>query len=321
MPRNPDLLASLGRVQLASGETNQAVATFGKLVALQPLSPRAQILLAGAQVANKDQPAARQSLRKALEIKPDELDAQRALVTLDLEAKNFADASKTARTVQEQRPKSPVGYVFEGDIANTRKDWDAAARAYRTGLQYGSSPEIATKLHAVLLAAGKGAEAQKFAASWQKDHPKDAVFLAYLGEHALAQKDYAAAEKHYEAALALQPNSAVVLNNLAWVKGQLKKDGALELAEKANSLAPNQPVIMDTLAMLLAEKGDFNRAIEVQTKALELQPTNAGLRLNLAKIYIGSGDKARARSELEALEKLGDKFAAQAEVKSLLRAQ
>jgi putative PEP-CTERM system TPR-repeat lipoprotein len=138
VPNSPELLAALGRVQLASGETNQAIATFGKLVALQPLSPRPQMLLAGAQAANKDQPAARQSLRKALEIKPDELDAQRALIALDLEAKSYAEANKTARTVQEQRPKSPVGFVLEGDIANARKDWDAAARAYRTALQHGS---------------------------------------------------------------------------------------------------------------------------------------------------------------------------------------
>jgi putative PEP-CTERM system TPR-repeat lipoprotein len=318
LPNSPELLATLGRLQLALGETNQAVATFSKLAAQQPLSPRSHILLAGAQVANKDQPAARQSLDKALEIKPDELDAQRALIVLDLEARSFADANGIARTVQEQRPKAPIGYLLEGDIANARKDWDAAARAYRAAQQHGSSPEIATKLHAVLLAAGKGGEAQRFADAWQKDHPRDGIFLVYLGDQALAQKDYVAAERIYEAALALQPNSAVVLNNLAWAKGQLKRDGALELAERANNLAPNQPVIMDTFAVLLADKGDFKRAIDLLTKALELQPANAQLRLNLAKIYVKSGETARAKAELDALAKLGDRFAAHAEVTAML---
>ncbi len=318
VPTSPELLAALGRVQQLSGESNQAVATFGKLVAQQPLSTRAQMLLAGAQVANKDPQAARQSLRKALEIKPDDLDAQRALIVLDLEAKNYADANKTARTVQEQQPKSPVGFVLEGDIAVARQDWDAAAQAYRAALQRGSATEFATKLHAVLLRAGKEPEAQRLAGNWQKEHPKDAVFLAYLGEQALARKDHAAAERYYAAVLDLQPNNALALNNLAWVKGQLKKDGALELAEKANNLAPNQPALMDTLAMLLADKGDFKRAIEVQNKALELQPAIAGLRMNLAKIYIKSGDKARAQAELETLAKLGDRFPAQAEVTAML---
>ena len=320
VPSSTEVLVALGRAQLASGETNQAVATFGKLVGQHPSSPRAHSLLAGAQIANKDKQAARQSLRKALEINPDELDAQRGLIILSIEAKNYADANKIARTVQEQRPKSPVGFVFEGDIANSRKDWDAAARAYRAALQKGSAPEIATKLHAVLLAAGKGAEAQRFAASWQKEHPRDAAFLSYQGELALSRKDYAAAEKHFLAALDIQPDSEVVLNNVAWVMGQLQQAGAaLEYAEKANRLAPNRPAFMDTLAMLLAGNGDIKRAIELQNKALALQPTNAGLRLNLAKIYIQSGDKARAKTELEKLVKTRDEFAGRAEADCCLR--
>lgn len=319
VPASADLLAALGRMQEVSGDVNQAIATYNQLVALQPLSPVPHVRLAEAHVANKDKKAAEQSLRKALEIKPDYLDAQRGLILLAIDDKRYAEANKISRAVQEQRPKSPIGLVLEGDIANSRKDWDAAARAYRAALQYGSAPEIATKLHAVLLVSGKGAEAQQFATTWQKEHPKDAAFLAYQGELALSRKDYAAAEKHYLAALDVQPNNVVVLNNLAWATGQLQKDGALKYAEKANKLAPNQPAFMDTLATLLAGNNEFKRAVEVQNKALELQPANAYLRLNLAKIYIKSGDKDRAKGELKALEKLGDRFAAQAEVKALLK--
>jgi predicted Zn-dependent protease len=47
-----------------------------------------------------------------------------------------------------------------------------------------------------------------------------------------------------------------VLNNLAWVAGQMKDPKAIEYAEKANKLAPNQPALMDTLAVLLMDKGD-----------------------------------------------------------------
>jgi putative PEP-CTERM system TPR-repeat lipoprotein len=270
-------------------------------------------------MANNDKRAASQSLRKALEIKPDQLDAQRRLIKLDVDARNYDDAVKIARTVQQQRPKSPAGFVFEGDIANVQEKWDAAARAYRAALQYGSASEIATKLHAVLLASGKSAEAGSFGSTWLREHPKDAVFMAYQGEQALAKKDYAAAERHYLAALNIQPNNALVLNNLAWVTGRLGKDGAVDLAEKANKLAPNQPALMDTLAMLLADKNEFSRALEWQNKAVGLQPSNAELRLNLAKIYIKSGDRVRAKAELETLVNLGSKSSTHAEVIELLQ--
>jgi Flp pilus assembly protein TadD len=135
---------------------------------------------------------------------------------------------------------------------------------------------------------------------------------------AIANKDYAAAERRYVAALQLQPDSAVILNNLAWVMHQARKEGALAHAERANKLAPNQPAIMDTLSMLLSAKGEHAKAIELQLKALELQPANASMRLNLAKIYLAAGDKPRARTELNALAKLGDGFPSQAEVAAMM---
>jgi putative PEP-CTERM system TPR-repeat lipoprotein len=319
LPASPEVMAALGRTQLIVGENNQAIATYGKLAALQPLSPQAQVLLAEAQLANKERPAARQSLRRALELKADQLDAQRRLILLDIEDKNFASAAQIARTVQEQRPKEPTGLVLQGDVASAQRNWDAAARSYRSALQLRAAPETATKLHAVLLASGKAVDADKFAASWFKDHPKDVVFLVYMGELALGRKDYTAAEKYYLAALSLQPESALVLNNLAWVSGQLRKPGAIEYAERANKLAPNQPILMDTLATLLAEKGEYGPAIELQTRALALQPDNSALRLGLAKIYIKSGDKAKARGELESLAKLGSDQPWQAEVNALLK--
>ncbi|MBL8352931.1 MAG: PEP-CTERM system TPR-repeat protein PrsT [Burkholderiaceae bacterium] len=319
VPNSPELLYALGRVQQLSGDLHQAMATYGKLIAQQPLTAQPHFRLAEVQMASKDGQAARQSLRKALEIRPDHLAAQQGLIVLNLEEKKYADARKVALTVQEQRPKSPEGFVMEGDIANAQKNWGAAASSYRAALQRRASPAIATKLHSVVVASGKTAEADAFAATWVKEHPTDALFLAYQAEQALARKDYAAAEKHYRAALRITPDNVFVLNNLAWVSGQLGKEDAAELAEKANKLAPDQPMFMDTLAMLLADKGEFARAIELEKKALALQPGNAGVRLNLARIYIKSGDKPRARAELDTLAKMGAKLGSQAEVSALLK--
>lgn len=319
LPQSPEALDALGRAQQASGDLNQALATFGKLATMQPLSPQPYMRMASAQIAAKNYLAAEQSLRKALEIQPDLLEAQRGLILLAVEAKRYPDAVKIARVVQEQRPKSQVGYQLEGDVASTQKNWEAAAGAYRVGLQRAPSTDLAIKLHAALIALGKPADSDKFAAMWRKEYPKDAAFVAYLGEVALAQKDYAAAEKNYLAVLRLQPDSAVALNNLAWITDQLGKEGAIAYAEKANALAPNQPGFMDTLAMLLAEKKEYAKAIELEKKALELQPESAGFRLNLAKIYIKAGDKGKAKIELEALAKLGEKFPGQTEVSALMK--
>jgi putative PEP-CTERM system TPR-repeat lipoprotein len=319
LPNNADLLDGLGRVQSLSGDHNQAIATYSKVVALRPLSPQPHLRLAEAQLLSKNSQAAEQSLRKALELKPELLEAQAALIALLAEGKRYQDAMKIARTVQEQRPKASAGYSMEGDILLGQKNWDAAAAAYRTGLERAPSTILATRLHSVLLTSGKTGEAERFAAAWSKEHPKDAAFFSHLADMALVRKDFVVAEKNYRAQIQIQPDNAVALNNLAWVTGQLGKDGAIASAEQANKLAPNQPAFMDTLAMLLAEKGEFSRAIDLQNKALALQPSNAGVRLNLAKIHIKAGDKVRARTELDTLAKLGDKYPRQSEVSSLLK--
>jgi cellulose synthase operon protein C len=319
VPGSPELLGALGRTQHVSGDLNQALTTYGKLVALQPLSPQPLIRLAEVQASNKDIPAARQSLRKALEIKPEELDAQRALIVLDVGDKKYQDAIAMARSVQAQRPKDSTGFLLEGDVKFARKDWDAAAAAYRSGLRLAPSTAATIKLHAVMLQTGNSAEADRIAAAWLKAQPKDAAFLSYLGDTALSRKNYPAAEKHLLALLQVQPGNAVALNNLAWVTHQLGGSGALAYAEKANLLAPDQPAFMDTLATLLSAKGEHSKAVELQAKALALQPQNDALKLNLAKMYIAAGDKARAKAELEVLAKRGDAFASHLEVAALLK--
>ena len=319
LPDNPEVNDILGRTQLAAGEFNQAIATYTKLAALQPLSTQPLLRLAGAYIAAANTDAARSSLRKSLEIKPDLLEGQKALVFIDVDGKKFQDALAIARTVQKQRPNEAVGYELEGGIHTSQKNWDSALAIYRGGLKKVSSPELAIKLHALLLASGKSVEADKFAVAWKKEQPKDAAFLFYLGDDAASRKDAASAEKYFTEVIKLKPNNAVVYNNLAFATANSNREAAIGYAERANALAPNQPEFMDTLSMLLSDKGDYTKAIELQNKALTLQPANTTFKLNLAKIYIKADKKVLARKELDELGKLGEKFTKQAEVTSLLK--
>ena len=314
-----ELLEVLGRAQLGSGDINQAIAAYNKLAVLQPLSPRPYMLIAEAHLAAKDKAAAAQSLQKAIAIKPDLFQAHRELITIALANRNYDEAIRIARTMQNQAPKDPTGYQFEGDIAVQRKKWDAAIDAYRSGLKVAPTSVLAIKLHNVLVAAGKSADADKLSATWTKDYPKDTAYRVYLGDAALARGDFSGAEGHYASVLKVQPSNAVTLNNLAWVTNKLGKDGALGYAEKAMALMPNQPSFMDTVAGIYSDKSDYKNALEWQTKALGLAPQNPNFRLNLAKIHIRGGKKDLARKELDELAKLGTKFGAHAEVATLLK--
>lgn len=317
LPDSPELLDALGRAQQLAGETNQALATFGKLAGLQPTSPLADMRMAEIQMAAKNRQEAAKHLKKALKIKPDLLEAQRALILMALDEKRTSDALTIVRQIQQQHPREAVGHVLEGDIHAVLKAWPEAIAAYRRGIKLQPSAELAIKLHSILNIAGDKAEAENWAATWNKEQPKDIGMRMHLGDLATTRKDYGEAVRLYQIALDIQPNNPLVLNNLAWAAGQLQSPKAIGYAEKANSLAPNQPPFMDTLAMLLADRGESAKAIELLRKALELAPQNAAVQFNLAKVLIKSGQKEAARKELDALAKLGEKFPLQAEVARL----
>ena len=317
LPDNVQLLDALGRAQSANGEHHQAQASFNRMQALQPQSAVPYLRMASASLIAGDRTAADKSLRKALEVDPRSLEAQQGLASLAMEDKKPDEALAIARTLQGQRPKEQVGYVLEGQIHAAAKAWDKAAEVLRTGLKEVGSPELAIRLHEVLLAAGKKPDADRLAAEWQRGHAKDAAFPFYLGSQALAANNLPEGLREFEQVLKLQPGNAIALNNVAWIKGQLGREGALADAERANSLAPNQPPFMDTWAMLLSAANQHERAIELQKKAVQLQPKAFEYKLNLARIYIKAGQKDAAKPLLDEIAAAGTAFGGQAEVERL----
>jgi cellulose synthase operon protein C len=318
-PGRPQALEALAHAQEASGNTNQALTTYNRLAEAQPGSPGPYVAMADVQIKARDFEGAMQSLRKALTIKPDYVAAQRGLVALHTQAGRTQQAVAVARDVQKQRPKESIGYMLEGDTHSYKRNWNEAAAAYRNGLKMAGTTDLASKLHATLMASAQRAEAEKVAASWLKDHPDDSVFRMYLAQESLSRKDYGSAIKDYEAMLKKRPNDPVILNNFAWAAGKANDPRAIEAAEKANSLAPNQPAIMDTLGSLLVERGDTARGVELLQKASTLAPQSANIRFNLAKALAKSGQKDAARKELEELSKLGSRYAGQEEVAQLMK--
>jgi putative PEP-CTERM system TPR-repeat lipoprotein len=318
IPDNVELMDTAARTYQAAGDANQALAIYKKISELRPGATQPYVRMAEAQLAAKQLDAAASSLSAALAVKPDALEAQRALIAVHLRAERVQDALAVARQVQKQRPTEPIGYVFEGDVHAAKKNWTDAANAYRAGLkQAGKSTELAIRLHAALLASGNGTAASQFATSWLKANPQDHGFRMDLAQAATAASKFDVASEHYRAILRDQPSNAVVLNNLAFTAAQSKDPEAIRYAEKAYALAPAHPAVMDTLGVLLLEGGDPKRGVDLLRKATAAAPNAPDIRLNLARGLIKTGDRQGARAELDSLAKLGDKYGGQAEVTRL----
>jgi len=121
---------------------------------------------------------------------------------------------------------------------------------------------------------------------------------------------WAQAADSYQAALRINPESALVLNNYAYMLALQNSDldNAMQMVEKAIVIEPENPSFLDTKAWLLYRLAKYDDALEQIELALDFGTENAEIMTHLASIYEAVGKeelakKARARAaELEGIE-------------------
>ncbi|MBO7617942.1 MAG: tetratricopeptide repeat protein [Bacteroidales bacterium] len=104
------------------------------------------------------------------------------------------------------------------------------------------------------------------------DKVQIANFDAFLGDLYHEQGDEEQAFAAYDRTLRNDPDNTLVLNNYAYflaLKNQ-DLDKALEMSTKAITLEPNNPTYLDTHAWVLYMKGDYKEAEKQMKKAMKL---------------------------------------------------
>jgi putative PEP-CTERM system TPR-repeat lipoprotein len=316
-PDDTQVLEAVGVAQRAAGQNDDALATFTRLVQLQPQNVQALMRLADVEVAKKDYSSAVATLRKAIDADPSQHRALLALAKTFLISGHPEDAIAEARKLQKERPKNALGYALEGEVMAAQGKWTLAAAAYKEALAREPSGVLAVRRYESLEKVGASG-ASAFAAQWTKEHPTDATLDAFLGQQSIARKDYRGAIAHYQAAIKLEPDNAVILNNLAWALAETGDPKAREYAANAYRQAPFNPNVMDTMGWAEVQTGDAKKGIELLRSAASLAPGNAEIRLHLAKGLIKTGDKAEAKKTLEPLAKLDPAAPARIEADKLL---
>lgn len=114
---------------------------------------------------------------------------------------------------------------------------------------------------------------EKLILSELENSPDSERSYAILGDWHLHKKDYAASIHAYEKAIIRDPDSANVLNNLAWIyatcedKRLRNPERAIRLAQKAAQLS-SAPHILDTLAESYFINGMLDDAVRIARRAL-----------------------------------------------------
>lgn len=316
---NPAFLDSLAQAQFANNDMPAALETYLKLATARPDSALAQLRIAASHMSMKNPSAAENALKKALALQPDNLDAQLSMASLEAGRGNHEQAITVARQIQKNNSKSPAGYELEGNLWMQKNKPELAIKAYEQAFSISPNGTLLAKLHATLKQTGKGRAADSRLTQWLKEHPTDIAARMYQAGIYLSDRQNQAAIAQYQTILSLSPNYVPALNNLAWLYQQEKDSRALEYAEKANRLTPDNPATLDTLGWILVEQGNTTRGLTILEKATSLAPQDAEIRYHLAGGFAKSGDKAKARKELEQILTNGKNFSKAEEARALLK--
>jgi len=334
-PDDPEALDLLGSTQMATGDKT-ASATFTKL-ANKAQSPNAYLRLAQSQITNKNLVGARGTLQKALQLQPNHLPSQDALLRLELAEDKPEAALQIARRIQGQQPGSPLGYDREADIQFSQKRLPQAVMAYERALERGAGStgsiklaraQVALKRHAdarttlikalvrtpgdpgvlialagVELADGKTDEALKYARQVTQQEPAGGTGYMLEGDVLMQQKKYAEAVPVYEKAFAISKSRERAIRvHQALVGAGRAADADARLLRWLKE-QPNDVAVRSYQAESFIRRQRIPAAIEQYESLLKSTPGNVRALNNLAALYQGQGD-ARALPTAERAFKL-----------------
>jgi len=178
---------------------------------------------------------------------------------------------------------------------------------------------LVAKLYGAMTLAGDTENAHAKITQWLEKNPDDAVTRLYLANEYLGNKQYAKATREYEVILQKNPQHVMSLNNLAWLYQQNKDARALEYAEKASQLAPQNSAIQDTFAWILVEKGEVDRALPILEKAASQLSGNGTVQYHYAYALTKAGKQAQAKQILEGITSGNVDFPEIEEARALLK--
>lgn len=317
---HPSLMLLTGEAQLASGQTDNAVWTFKKLVGLQPQWGQAYYDLAGAYAVSKDTAGMRGALLKALALEPGNPVAGPLIARLVSLARDAEEARGFAQALQQTQPDHPAVIELEAQMALRAQQPQQAMDVYHRALQRFPDNNIWLLRLAELQWNLNDQNANLWTLTrWLQEHPQDAVVMYALANNYLVLGRYPEATAAFAKVVELAPNTPLALNNLAWLLRNDDPKAALTYAERAAQLSQDVETI-DTLGEVLLKNGQAARAVEVLRPVTQQTSVPPKLRYRLAQALVQIGERKEAHMMLEqALGGAGGEFAERADAEALLK--
>lgn len=291
----------LANVYERLGKSEQAMDVYRKLAANYPQRADWRLKLAELNVRAGRLQEARTILRSLMTDTPYEPASYIALAKLTARD-NLLEAISIARQLGEKKSNRRTAMLLEGDVLLLAGKKDDALQQFTNAAKAGAMPEAAISAAQLLDVMSRQSSADQELTDALRKFPTHPQLLAFIGQRQLRQGNTTKAIEYLQKASTLAPHNPALLNDLAWAQIQLKQPEALVNAQTAASLQPANPAILDTYGVALHQAGNSKSAVTYLRAASNLAPDAATLKLHLAEALLSSGDKNGASDILKKIQ-------------------
>ena len=339
-PQNLNHRRELAQVYMANNKLKKAKKVYEKMLEIAPEDGLTQLALA--QYYNKQgkQEKAFRHLQKAFADKQLSIDKKVQFMLSNYLQRRLNRAQKQqalqlAKTITESHPQSAKAHATKGDLLYRQGRLQKAMKAYESAITHAKDNfSVWQNLLQIYLRKSRYAKLEQQSARALTYFPNQPILYYFHGlglkENGKLQKavkqfesglsmvtgnqqlktqlysnlgmtyhdlsEYQESEKYFEKALSLNPGDPYILNNYSWYLA-LRGDSlekAQEMSAKTLEKKPQNSAYLDTYGWIQYKKGNYQKAREYIGRALEQAPKDPELLEHYGDVFfkLDKPDKA-----------------------------
>jgi predicted Zn-dependent protease len=222
--------------------------------------------------------------------------------------------------IKRLQPDSPAGFVLDGDLLSSRRQYAKAAEAYSDALKMAANSQVLLKRAAALVKSGSSDQAVDELREWLIQSPEDVNVRLSLAIILRESQKTTDAIVQYQEVLKHQEQNVIALNDLAWLYSENNElNKALGLAEKAHQIMPEQAGITGTLGWMRMQSGDVERGLALLEQAAQKANNDPDILYYYAFALHQSGKNEQSRNVVKSVLDTHKTFSTRNKAEQLLK--
>jgi tetratricopeptide (TPR) repeat protein len=325
----------LAEAHMKSGEMNLAYDTLQNALKIDKKSRDIRMALARWHIVNKKYGNAEKMLRGILADNTRDLEVKAALGDTLLAAGNSKGAEAEYADIRRNAPKVSLGYVKLAELYQRQGEGEKAISEMEQAVKLNpSSDRVLSSLIGLYMDHREYAKGVALCEARIAKNPGDVRSCNLLGRLYAARGDYRKAEETlrkaiasrpdhmdsymslgrvyvqekenrkaiqvYETALGRQPDFWAAANDLACLISETATsekglDKALNLAQKAQAIRPEEPTVWDTLGWIYYKKGDMKKSVDLISRVHSRLPESPVINYHMGMAFYKDGKRDKAK--------------------------